>query len=177
MDHGPQEIRWVGQRHVSSEELAMNVRLRPIRIQKGVLKNSRKLLVSRQHGVLLDNNRFARAIYLAKVMQGVGPLNNFSPVTYYHLLFDTHEIVLAEGIPTESFYPGSMALAMMGPRSMRAVRNIVPKLPDDLSDKRLVEDAYGPPAREYQSKQDVFAWAQQPSGFSTALIQDIAGNQ
>ncbi len=31
-------------------------------------------------------------------------------VTYHHLMFDAHEILLADGVPSESFYPGDYIL-------------------------------------------------------------------
>ncbi|MEL6959011.1 MAG: Hint domain-containing protein, partial [Pseudomonadota bacterium] len=31
-------------------------------------------------------------------------------ICYHHLMFDGHEIVLADGVPSESFYPGSHIL-------------------------------------------------------------------
>lgn len=161
LDHGPQMIRWIGQRHVSREELKAEKRLRPIRIQKGVLGNDRTLLISRQHGMLVGNGRFARAVHLAKAMRGIGPMDEPGPVTYYHLLFDTHEIVFAEGIPSESFYPGPVAFSMMGAASIKDVRELVPNLPDDVSRVDQIIEAYGPTARMFLSRKEVLAWAEQ----------------
>jgi len=31
-------------------------------------------------------------------------------IDYHHLMFDRHEVLLAEGVPTESFYPGEYIL-------------------------------------------------------------------
>ena len=33
--------------------------------------------------------------------------------TYYHLLFDTHELIYAAGIASESFHPGEKAIGSM----------------------------------------------------------------
>lgn len=37
-------------------------------------------------------------------------------VTYLHLLFDRHEVVFANGAPSESLYPGPVALKSRGAR-------------------------------------------------------------
>lgn len=34
-------------------------------------------------------------------------------VDYYHLLLDRHEVLFAEGMPTESLFPGPMAIQNM----------------------------------------------------------------
>ena len=36
-------------------------------------------------------------------------------VVYYHLVFSQHELIFANGILTESFYPGPMALKSVSP--------------------------------------------------------------
>ena len=77
--------------------------------------NSRPLVVSPQHRILLTDPRlglyFALDMALAAarhLLDGVGVTRTpVAAVTSVHLLFDRHEIVLAEGAPCESFHPGT----------------------------------------------------------------------
>ena len=116
-------VRWIGSRRIGKDELDREPSLRPIRIRTGALgpgRPSRELRVSPQHRVALDDWRselfFGEPFVLAPAK---GLLNDGSvsvdrdceEVEYFHILFDRHEIILTEGLPTESFYPGSYALA------------------------------------------------------------------
>ena len=61
------------------------------------------------------------------------------PVAYNHLLFDRHEIVLANGLPCESLYPGPMALGALDHEELEEIRMLFPEtLDEDLSIGRPV---------------------------------------
>jgi hypothetical protein len=113
-DHGPQTLRWVGERSVCGTG-----RFAPIHFLPGAVGNRRDLLVSPQHRMLISGWRaelfFGEAEVLVPAKQlvnGRTVLPFLTPVVdYFHLLFDQHEIVFAEGAPTESFYPGGSVLA------------------------------------------------------------------
>jgi len=113
MDNGAQPIRWIGRQRVRGVgEFA------PIRFQPGALGNVRELLVSQQHRMLLSGWRaelmFGERQVLAAAKHLVnGDTVHLSPregVEYLHLMFDCHEVIFAEGIPTESFHPGDYVL-------------------------------------------------------------------
>lgn len=61
-------------------------------------------------------------------------------MTYYHLLFDQHEIIYANGAPTESFHPGDLSLTGLD----RAARQEVLELFPELSTRTA---SYGPAAK------------------------------
>ena len=151
LDHGAQPLLWVGQRHISDAELAASEELRPVLISKGALGNSRDLLVSRQHGMLIGTNHLVRAIHLAREMPGVRIANGKREVTYVHLFFARHEIVFAEGIASESFYPGPTALRMLSPAGRLEFLNLIPGLdtPGALTDIKVTEAVYGKTARPF----------------------------
>lgn len=125
-DRGLQPVRWAGSRHVIGTEIAANPRLAPVRIAAGALGQGlpvRDLLVSQQHRVLVRSAIAARmfgarellvaARHLAGV-EGIEILSASAGVTYVHLMFAGHEVILSNGAETESLYPGSQALLALG---------------------------------------------------------------
>lgn len=113
LDHGLQPVRWCGSRNAS----ALGKRA-PIRFAAGAIGNTRELLVSPQHKILLSGWRAELFFGEAEVLVAAVHLVNADTihraprrhVSYHHLMFDAHEIILAEGIPTESFFPGEYIL-------------------------------------------------------------------
>ena len=58
-----------------------------------------------------------------------------------HILLESHEILISDGIGSESFYPGPTALRMLPRRQREEIRALFPGL------KQPSERGYGPPAR------------------------------
>ena len=113
-DHGLQQLRWIGRRTVAATGAMAPVRIDPVLLPGATAP----LLVSPQHRILWQGPRAQMLFGEAEVLVTAKHLLA-SPaarqveggdVTYLHLMFDHHEIVLANGVPTESFYPGDMAL-------------------------------------------------------------------
>lgn len=142
VDHGPQEIRWIGARHLTAGDLTRTPSLRPIRIQAGALGDGRPfddLIVSPQHRVLV-NSRIVQKMFgerevlvAAKQLvslNGIDVVNEIGDLTYYHFLCDQHEIVLANGIQTESLYTGPQALKVLSEEARGEVLMIFPQLAD-----------------------------------------------
>ncbi|WP_336247093.1 peroxidase family protein [Octadecabacter dasysiphoniae] len=116
MDAGLQPIAWIGRATVPAQgDLA------PILIRKGAMDNTRDLLVSPQHRMMLDGWRVEMHCGTDEVLAPAKALTNDASirrieggdVTYIHIAFDTHQIVIAEGIPSESFFPGAEALSAL----------------------------------------------------------------
>ena len=125
-DNGMQPVRWTGARHVTAPEIAANPTLAPVRIAAAALGPNlpaRDLLVSQQHRILVRSAIAARmfgaqelliaAKHLTEV-EGIDILPDAPGVTYVHLMFEAHEIVVSNGAETESLYPGPQALLALG---------------------------------------------------------------
>ncbi|MEM7642517.1 MAG: Hint domain-containing protein [Pseudomonadota bacterium] len=117
-DNGPQPIRWIGSSTFGPADLAATPRLRPVLIQAGALGNDRPVLVSAQHGLLCADpgepggEVLTRAIHLCRLPGSrVRVAAGKRHVTYFHILFERHQIVFSDGLPSESFYPGKWAVA------------------------------------------------------------------
>lgn len=104
-DHGPQEIRWIGQQTVRATGS-----FAPIRIRAGTLNNASDLIVSPNHRLFVYQRRDAVKAGRAEILVKAKYLLNGDTVTrtdggfvdYFQLLFHRHEIIYAEGIAAES---------------------------------------------------------------------------
>ncbi|WP_425101063.1 Hint domain-containing protein [Tropicibacter sp. S64] len=131
-DNGPQPLIWTGRRHVGRGKLIRMPKLLPVRIAPGLVGASRPLLVSPQHGMVLrvdGEERLVRATHLARMAGGQARVaRGCRGVTYMHLMFETHQIVFANGAASESFYPGPQAMAALDTASRGAVLDLFPDL-------------------------------------------------
>jgi len=117
LDHGPQPVVLVMSRRVR----AMG-RDAPIRFVQGA---GAALLVSPQHRMLVASRQAELMFGAPEVLVAARHLVDGASVTadprptvrYVHLMLPRHEIILAEGMRTESFHPGDHALVNMDPAS------------------------------------------------------------
>ncbi|MFC3119319.1 Hint domain-containing protein [Jhaorihella thermophila] len=114
LDNGQQPIRWIGRRVVEGRgDFA------PIRFRKGAIGNRRDLRVSPQHRMLVTGWRAELLFDEAEILVAARHLVNgdtihpdpCGDIEYIHLMFDRHEVIFAEGVPTESFHPGDYVMA------------------------------------------------------------------
>lgn len=130
LDHGAQPIRWIGR----TETLGRGNHA-PIRIEAGALGNLHALRVSPQHRMLIAGGsaelQFGEPEVLVAARHLVGqPGISAAPcgqVSYVHILFDRHELVLAEGTWAESFFPGDM-LEQADPQARQEITALFPDL-------------------------------------------------
>ena len=125
-DNGAQEIQWIGSRRMSGARLFAMPKLRPVRINGGVLGEGipdEGLLVSPEHRILLQLAAAQDLFNTSEVLVAAKDLVNgdtirvdtsVREVTYIHLLLENHEVVWANGLETESFHPASAALSTLG---------------------------------------------------------------
>ncbi len=139
-DRGYQPLRWLGSKHVTSELLRLFASIRPVRISAGALGPGlpeRDLFISQQHRILVQSRIAERIFGSAEVLvaakhllliDGVDIDNGEMPLTYYHLLFDQHEIVFSNGAETESLFTGAEALRAVEPAARAEIIALFPEL-------------------------------------------------
>ncbi len=138
-DNGLQEIRWVGQRDLTGQDLVASPHLKPVLIRAGSLGHGlpeRDLLVSPQHRMLINSERASlyfeerEVLAAAKHLTGLEGVDvvESSSVSYLHFMFDQHEVVLSNGSWTESFQPGEQVLDGMGTDQRDEIFDLFPEL-------------------------------------------------
>ncbi len=151
-DNGPQPLVWSGMRRLDAQELRRFDSIRPIEIKAGSFGNHSPLVVSPQHGILLPfegEEVMVRAKHLAEMHGGlVRVKNGCRSVTYCHLLFEQHQVIFSNGIPTESFFPGPQALKALDHDPHTELMRLFPML-IGVTDKKAAVQTYGEEARTF----------------------------
>ncbi|MBO9465083.1 Hint domain-containing protein [Tropicibacter sp. R15_0] len=153
-DNGPQPIIWVGSRTLAPRQLEQMPSLKPIRLSARFFDLERDLIVSPQHGILLraadrgGTETLFRARHLAE-LEGGGArvLIGCRKITYHHLMFASHQVINANGMWSESLYPGKMALAAMPKTAVQEIMHLFPGLKS-----HSVARSYGAPTTTYSQR-------------------------
>ncbi len=138
-DNGIREIRWTGRRDLGAAELAKVPNFQPILIRKGALgadMPERDMLVSPNHRMLLAIE-LAEVLFgerevlvAAKHLTGLDGVDRAvtDAVSYIHLMFDHHEVILADAAWSESFQPGDYSMRGVAQESRDEILTLFPEL-------------------------------------------------
>lgn len=142
VDHGAQPLRWIGTRDVVASTLAHRLELCPVLVRRGAIAENvpdRDMWLSPQHKVVFRGAQAELLFGEAEVLIPVVALVNDrtilvdrsqTSVTYYHLLFDQHELIWANGLIAESFFPARYALEALNPTARKEVLRLFPDFCD-----------------------------------------------
>ncbi len=141
-DNGLQSVLWVG-----STSVPATGRFAPVVFAPNTLGNPRELVVSQQHRMMIDASvaellfGAPRALVAAKFlcgMEGVS-IREGGYVSYWHIMFDQHQIVRSEGVLSESFFVNPNSIGALDHPQRAEILSLFPEL-------RGNPDAYGPTA-------------------------------
>lgn len=131
LDHGARPICWIG----SCTRFA-TAQFAPISFQAGAVGNARELKVSPQHRILISGWQAELLFGETEVLVPAKSLLTDHSIsrqtggmfTYYHFMFDQHEIVFSDGAATESFFPGATILEGMEHATRKEIFALFPSL-------------------------------------------------
>lgn len=135
LDDGLQPLRWIG----ATRAQAMGA-LVPVRIEAGALghgRPTRPLCVSQQHRIFVKS-RIARRMFgheemliAAKKLVGLPGIAldaRVGHIHYWHVMFDRHQIVTANGALAESLYFAAQCTQLMPAEAIEEILHLFPQL-------------------------------------------------
>ena len=143
LDRGPLPLSWCGRQTVPGTG-----RFAPVLFEAGTIGNARALRVSPQHRILVRGWRAELMFGEIEVLVPAKALINgttirrapVDQIDYIHLMFGAHQIIFAEGAPSESFFPGAQAMSALDQEVRDELFALFPGLREEVT-------AYGPMAR------------------------------
>ncbi len=132
-------IRWIGARTAGVSEMLLKKELRPVVIPAGAfganLPHS-DLRLSRQHRLAVEGWQVEMLFGTERVLVRAGHLDGagihtvlpHEPVTYYHILLDEHDMLIANGLASESFQPGPVGLCALDDAARAELEALDPAL-------------------------------------------------
>ena len=138
-DNGLRRIHWVGKRVFNYQELQQEDCLRPFVIRAGAFGEGRPfrdMIVSPNHRFLIggeysplpfESDEALRSASLLKEHRGVSQAAMLG-VTYVHIMCARHEVILADGVWTESFHPDDVVMKGLGKAQRRELITLFPEI-------------------------------------------------
>lgn len=136
-DCGPQTVRWVG-----GTTVAATGAFAPVLIKKGALGNAHDLYVSQQHRMLVSGWRaellFGKPEVLIPAVHLLNDTNILliegGDVQYFHMLFDQHQLIFANGAIAESLHPGKQTMDSLTAASRAEILQLFPMLQESVKE-------------------------------------------
>ncbi|WP_311785198.1 Hint domain-containing protein [Ferirhizobium litorale] len=101
-----QPVRWIGRRTYKRSGPSWHESMLPVRIARHAIDDQtphRDLYLSPYHALLVDGVLVRVKDLVNGVTVAPALPDDRSSIEYFHLVLDTHEIILAEGAPAETF--------------------------------------------------------------------------
>ncbi|MGI9390918.1 MAG: Hint domain-containing protein [Boseongicola sp.] len=141
LDDGPQSVKWIGQRTVPAVG-----KFAPVIIREGTLGATADLVVSPNHRILVLGRApqvilgLDGALVAAKTLVNGASIQRRSTgfVTYFHLMFDRHQIVWANNCLSESLFLGERALSGLDHDQRVELFELFPELKKSKSRQRAM---------------------------------------
>ncbi len=132
LDDRPARVEMLVARTALARDMQIFDTLRPVTLPAGLLgpgRPARDLTVTPLHRILLDDPDLGRIFgeermyVFARDIPGV-VRGAVADRTYYHIVCDHHAALVAEGLGSESLYPGDVALLRLPPKERAAVEAV-----------------------------------------------------
>jgi Ca2+-binding RTX toxin-like protein len=130
-DGAPKPLRWIGRTTVAARD-----KLAPIAFAPGSIGNTRPLRVSPEHRMLLSGWQAEMFFGQPEMLMAAKHFVNGRTirrrpggvVTYLHMLFDDHELVISDGAVSESLLPAAEATMWFDDAAQAELRMLFPAL-------------------------------------------------
>ncbi len=138
---GLQPVRLIWTWTATAEEIDAQPELAPIRFRPraiGPMMPQRDLRIACGHRILVPGYRIEgvadhqnclmRVDGFAAASDGAFADRSDTPITFYNVVFDQHEIITAEGLPIETFRPSPKSMDLMDVAARETLKGLFPEL-------------------------------------------------